>query len=136
MTSRNFMIEVHDDGDGMLWGEVLDLPGCFISGKDMSELVEAAAEAIGMYLSDTEDHTVEDGLDPGRHRHPIDLEERRRQRVRRRQADARAVRYRPRKVEIAIEAEFPMEAQLVGLETTSRASGSPCHHPAGTQAHG
>lgn len=47
---RRFTLLIHDENDGMLWAEVEDLPGCFASGVDMNELMEAAAEAIGMYL--------------------------------------------------------------------------------------
>lgn len=49
---RRFTLLIHDEQDGMLWAEVEDLPGCFASGADLDELLEAAAEAIGMYLAD------------------------------------------------------------------------------------
>lgn len=50
---RTYRIFIHDDGDGMLWGEVEGLPGCFASGADTDELLNAAAEAITMYLAES-----------------------------------------------------------------------------------
>jgi hypothetical protein len=35
MTERSYTVRVHDEGDGMLWAEVVDLPGCFASGADL-----------------------------------------------------------------------------------------------------
>ncbi|MGH2843221.1 MAG: type II toxin-antitoxin system HicB family antitoxin [Solirubrobacteraceae bacterium] len=37
---------------GSLWSEIPELPGCFASGRTVTELREALAEAIGMYLWD------------------------------------------------------------------------------------
>jgi len=37
---------------GSFWSEVDELPGCFASGRTLSELRDALAEAIGMYLWD------------------------------------------------------------------------------------
>ncbi|HLH65537.1 MAG TPA: type II toxin-antitoxin system HicB family antitoxin [Solirubrobacteraceae bacterium] len=37
---------------GVLWSEVPELPGCFASGATLSELRDALAEAIGLYLWD------------------------------------------------------------------------------------
>ncbi len=37
---------------GSFWSEVPDLPGCLATGRTLSELHEALAEAIGMYLWD------------------------------------------------------------------------------------
>jgi predicted RNase H-like HicB family nuclease len=37
---------------GTFWSEVDELPGCFASGRTLSELRDALAEAIGMYLWD------------------------------------------------------------------------------------
>jgi len=34
------------------WAEVSDLPGCFASGRTLTELREALGEAIGLYLWD------------------------------------------------------------------------------------
>jgi predicted RNase H-like HicB family nuclease len=44
-------IHIHHDG-AEYWSEVAELPGCFASGRTMSELHEALAEAIGLYLWD------------------------------------------------------------------------------------
>lgn len=49
---RTFTLNIHDEGDGMLWAEVQELPGCFASGTDLDELKEAAVEAIHMWLGD------------------------------------------------------------------------------------
>jgi len=46
-----FTIEIHEDDDGALWGEVEDLPGCIVSGSDVDGILEAATEAIPMYLA-------------------------------------------------------------------------------------
>ena len=54
---RNYTVRIHDDRDGMYWAEVLELPGCFASGANEAELLEALAEAVGFYLSDG-DHEV------------------------------------------------------------------------------
>jgi predicted RNase H-like HicB family nuclease len=46
-------VRIHDEGDGVLWAEVLELPGCFASGATVEELREAVAEAVGLYLNTT-----------------------------------------------------------------------------------
>lgn len=51
MSERRYTLLIHDE-DGMLWAEVEELPGCFASGADMDELLEAAAEAIGMVVAE------------------------------------------------------------------------------------
>jgi hypothetical protein len=33
-------VEVHEE-DGVLWGQVVELPGCFATGDDLDELTEA-----------------------------------------------------------------------------------------------
>ena len=38
-------VEVHDE-DGVLWGQVVELPGCFATGETLDELMEALGEAI------------------------------------------------------------------------------------------
>jgi predicted RNase H-like HicB family nuclease len=49
----SYTVLVHNEGPGQrLWAEVEELPGCFASGWDMSELREALAEAISIYLSE------------------------------------------------------------------------------------
>ena len=53
-----YTLTVHDEDDGMLWAEVLELPGCFASGADMDELLEATAEAIALYLADSSPQNV------------------------------------------------------------------------------
>jgi predicted RNase H-like HicB family nuclease len=39
--------------EGTYWGEVKELPGCFVSGRDLEELEEAVIEANSLYLSDS-----------------------------------------------------------------------------------
>jgi predicted RNase H-like HicB family nuclease len=40
---------IHHEG-AEYWSEVAELPGCFASGRTLSELHEALAEAIGLYV--------------------------------------------------------------------------------------
>jgi predicted RNase H-like HicB family nuclease len=46
-------VEVHDE-DGVLWGQVVELPGCFATGETLDELTEAVGEAIALYQADTQ----------------------------------------------------------------------------------
>jgi predicted RNase H-like HicB family nuclease len=48
---------IHHDGPEY-WSELAQLPGCFASGRSLSELHEALGEAVGLYLWD-EPATVE-----------------------------------------------------------------------------
>lgn len=48
---REFHLTVHFEND-QIWAEVDDLPGCFAAGRNMTELQEALAEAIGFYLTE------------------------------------------------------------------------------------
>jgi predicted RNase H-like HicB family nuclease len=57
-----YTVLVHDEGAGSLWAEVAELPGCFVSRKNLMELWEALGEAIGLYLS-TPDRRVEVDMD-------------------------------------------------------------------------
>lgn len=55
MIDRNQSVTVllhHEDGE--LWAEVLEYPGCFAAGADMSELEESLTEALSLYLSTPE----------------------------------------------------------------------------------
>ncbi len=56
--TRTFKLTVHYEGDH-IWAEVDELPGCFAAGQDITELEEALAEAIGMYLSGSAVTSVE-----------------------------------------------------------------------------
>ncbi len=42
---------IHHEG-AEYWSEIAELPGCFASGRTLSELHEALSEAIGLYLWD------------------------------------------------------------------------------------
>lgn len=44
-------IDIHQDG-AEYWSEITELPGCFASGRTLSELSEAVQEAVGLYLWD------------------------------------------------------------------------------------
>lgn len=48
-----FRANIHHE-DGSYWAEVPELPGCFASGADLNELVEALEEAILLYLQNDE----------------------------------------------------------------------------------
>jgi predicted RNase H-like HicB family nuclease len=50
---------------GTFWSEVDELPGCFASGRTLSELRDALAEAIGMYLWDLPGVAAESDLAVG-----------------------------------------------------------------------
>jgi predicted RNase H-like HicB family nuclease len=43
-------VNVHDDGSGVLWADVEELPGVFATGDDLNELREAVQEAVELYL--------------------------------------------------------------------------------------
>jgi predicted RNase H-like HicB family nuclease len=46
-------VEIHDE-DGVLWGQVVELPGVFATGDDLDELTEALTEAIVLYQTKTD----------------------------------------------------------------------------------
>jgi predicted RNase H-like HicB family nuclease len=52
MSAKEFIVRVHHEEGGSIWGEVLDLPGCFASGDSLDEFWEALEEAISLYLHD------------------------------------------------------------------------------------
>ena len=47
----SYTVRIHREEGEQPWAEVVELPGCFASGRDMAELGENLAEAIGLYLS-------------------------------------------------------------------------------------
>jgi predicted RNase H-like HicB family nuclease len=55
---------IRHEGAGY-WGEVSELPGCFASGRTLTELREALGEAIGLYLWDRPAQLGEHDLRPG-----------------------------------------------------------------------
>jgi predicted RNase H-like HicB family nuclease len=63
------IVEIHEE-DGVLWGQVVELPGCFATGDDLDELAEALAEAIVLYQSresaDAATHSRARAAVPGR----------------------------------------------------------------------
>ena len=42
---------------GAYWAEVVELPGCFASGRSLDELEAALAESVTLYLQDGEEQT-------------------------------------------------------------------------------
>jgi predicted RNase H-like HicB family nuclease len=44
-------VVIHQDG-AEYWSEISELPGCFASGRTLSELAEVLGEAVGLYLWD------------------------------------------------------------------------------------
>jgi predicted RNase H-like HicB family nuclease len=50
---RELHVTIHFENN-QIWAEVDELPGCFAAGRNMDELQEALAEAIGLYLTETE----------------------------------------------------------------------------------
>lgn len=51
MSTQEYIARIHESDDGSLWAEVLDLPGCFATGRTLAELREALEEAISMCRS-------------------------------------------------------------------------------------
>ncbi len=44
-------VAIHDEG-GSYWSQVRELPGCFASGRTLTELGDALQEAVGLCLDD------------------------------------------------------------------------------------
>lgn len=44
-------VVIHQDG-AEYWSEISELPGCFASGRTLSELAAVLGEAVGLYLWD------------------------------------------------------------------------------------
>ena len=59
-----FTVFIRREGEGY-WGEVSQLPGCFASGRTLTELRDALGEAIGLYLWDRPAELTGDNLEPG-----------------------------------------------------------------------
>jgi predicted RNase H-like HicB family nuclease len=59
---------IHHDGEEY-WSEVVELPGCFASGRTLSELHEALGEAVGLYLWDGPARIEPEALTVG----PVDI---------------------------------------------------------------
>jgi len=51
MSAATVTLQITEE-NGRLWAEVSELPGCFASGKDLDELLEAVNEAVALYLED------------------------------------------------------------------------------------
>lgn len=51
LTPQTYTARIHTEpGEELLWAEVAELPGVFATGRDMAELREALAEAMGLVL--------------------------------------------------------------------------------------
>jgi predicted RNase H-like HicB family nuclease len=73
MSEQEFTARIHEDDDGSIWAEVLELPGCFASGRSLDELREALEEALSMYLHDVAKGGVVTGLEPEPMRKPAHM---------------------------------------------------------------
>ncbi len=60
---RNVTVAVRSE-DGILWAEVVDMPGCFATGRTSEELLSALEEAISLYLTEDPDQPVVVELKP------------------------------------------------------------------------
>lgn len=50
MEQRALTVRVHDEGEGTLWAEVVELPGCFATGDTEDELFDHVLDAIATVL--------------------------------------------------------------------------------------
>ena len=50
MVPSEFTVRVHDEGEGTLWAEVVELPGCFATGDTRDELLEGLRDAIALHM--------------------------------------------------------------------------------------
>jgi predicted RNase H-like HicB family nuclease len=57
-------VVVHREGKSF-WSEVNELPGCFATARTLSELHEALADAVGLYLWDMPARIGDDPLAVG-----------------------------------------------------------------------
>jgi predicted RNase H-like HicB family nuclease len=64
-------VEIHSE-DGVLWGQVVELPGVFATGEDLDELAEALGEAITLYQSKTESAPAKPKPPAPRRRYRVD----------------------------------------------------------------
>ena len=46
-------VRIHDEDESGYWAEVVELPGCFASGRTLEETLDCLKEAIPPYLSKT-----------------------------------------------------------------------------------
>lgn len=60
-------VETHTGSNGF-WSQVREYPGCFASGRTLSELHEALGEAVGLYLWDVPARIAEGELGVGESR--------------------------------------------------------------------
>jgi predicted RNase H-like HicB family nuclease len=47
MQEHAYTVEIHDEG-GLLWGQVVEEPGCFGTGDTMEELAASIGEALAL----------------------------------------------------------------------------------------
>lgn len=45
-----YTIRIHEEPGQDMWADVAELPGCFVTARDLGELTEALTEAISLYL--------------------------------------------------------------------------------------
>ena len=51
LQESHYNVTIHHEEDGSLWAEVLEMPGCFVSGDSIEEIQEALREAMSLYLT-------------------------------------------------------------------------------------
>jgi predicted RNase H-like HicB family nuclease len=66
----DFTIVVHEEG-AEFWSEVEELPGCFASGRTLTELRDAAGEAVGLYVWDAPADAEGAALEVGRNQRTV-----------------------------------------------------------------
>ena len=74
--TAEYIARIHESDDGF-WAEVIDLPGCFASGRTLDELREALEEAISLCRSahpDPAPHTSSGAAAPSKP-HPMRIGE-------------------------------------------------------------
>jgi predicted RNase H-like HicB family nuclease len=70
--TRQYRLNLHTEADHV-WAEVEELPGCFASGRDIAELREALAEAIGMVLGEVVESVELEPMQPAVQRVPAQV---------------------------------------------------------------
>jgi predicted RNase H-like HicB family nuclease len=62
MSEHSLHVQVHYGRDGY-WAKVKEWPGCFATGRTLSELTEALEESIGLYMTpDDQEEPIQGAL--------------------------------------------------------------------------
>ncbi len=54
-TTRTYHVQIEEEPDGSYWGHVEELPGCFVAGATVDELLQTLRPTIELYLGDGRD---------------------------------------------------------------------------------